>query len=159
MWMTAALTSAWWYTRNHGPWIDRRKGLTRSLVEGAGLALLGLILVAAAGAILPNPTTHSASLLSSMSLPKVIYLLGAIPMIEEILLRGMLFEALAPRGGLIAVAGSATVDALAHGIGHGDAAYALAILPGAVLLGALRSLTRGISVPISVHVLVNVLAT
>jgi len=158
-WMIVTIAAAWWYSRNGGAWFDGRKGITRSALQGTGLVLAGFILVVVAGLLVPNPTAHSGSLLPSLSVSQILYLLIVIPALEEILFRGLLFEVYAHRSVLYAAVVTAGVDSIAHGIGHHDAAFALAALPGALVLGVLRGFTNGISVPISVHILVDMLAT
>lgn len=159
LWVALTALLAWWFSVNGGAWFDKRKGLLRSLLEGGGLIVAGLCLIALAGLLLPNPTASTSSMLPHLSAAQVLYLLVAIPMSEEILLRGLLFDLSASRSVLVAVLSSSLVDALAHVVGHGDPTYALAILPGSLILGCLRALSKGVSMPIAVHILVDTLAT
>lgn len=158
-WAFVTTGTAWWYTVNGGTWRDPRRSIARTLTEGTLLIALALALGAVVSLLLQNPTAHTVSHLPSMSLAQVVYRLAAIPLLEEVLFRGSLYEALRGRSVLTAVLGSALAFSAAHGISHHDPLYALSILPAGLILGALRALSGGIWAPSVLHVAVNALAT
>jgi membrane protease YdiL (CAAX protease family) len=158
MWLFGVFGVGWWYTVSGGSWFSKHTGFARWLVVSAGLLALGLVIGAAAGLLFPNPEAHASRQLQAMRAVQVVYLLGAVPAMEEILFRGLLYEVFAGRGALIAVLATTFADAVAHGVAHHSATYAVAVIPVGLVLGSLRMLSRGISVPVLLHILGNALA-
>lgn len=155
LWLLLAAGVSWWYTVNGGRWIDLRWEM-RKVLRLSALVLLGIVGLLIADAIITNPAPASAPSVSSWSIQRMVYVLVAVPFIEEVLFRGLLFDAIGSATAAVVV--TAAADSLAHGIGRGDVMYALAVLPGSLVLGAIRAYTKGVAVPSVMHICINILA-
>ncbi len=163
LWFGVAAAAAWGYQAVGGTWLDPSRSFRLAVLRGAVslivafAALLLLALVLTRG----TETTPSdwKSGVGSMSVPVLLLTLGLKPPVEEILFRGFMYDILAPLGTTAAVIGTSTAFALAHWIGHGDSAYAVAVAPLGLALGALRAYARGIAVPAVFHVALNSILT
>ena len=155
LWLLLAGGLAWWYTVNNGRWLDSSWRL-RKVLGLLGLILAGFMGLLVADAIVSGPSTPSGTSITTWSAQRMVYVLLAVPVIEEILFRGLLFESV--DSVLLAVLATAAADGIAHGIGRSDYLYALALLPGSLFLGVVRVFAKGVTVPSAVHILINLLA-
>jgi membrane protease YdiL (CAAX protease family) len=99
--------------------------------------------------------TRSPSLTIATTILTALTLVVLAPLVEEMVFRGLLFGALAPRLGIYA---AALISALIFGLVHGDAV----LFPTLAALGFINALTYAntgnLIVPITLHALNNTLA-
>ncbi|MDB5039972.1 MAG: family intrarane metalloprotease [Candidatus Eremiobacteraeota bacterium] len=146
--------------------------LTAADVRVAALSIAALLIVRAATVVqlvLTNQTKHVQSGFEHFSVATHVPALTAIsvglavlgmvvlgPLVEEIVFRGLLFGALAPRLGVI---GAAALTAILFGAAHGD----LVLFPSLAALGFVAALSYAASgnltVPLLVHVFNNTFAS
>ena len=146
--------------------------LTAADVRVAALSIGALLVVRAATIVqlvLTNQTRHVQSGFEHFSVATQVPALTAIsvglavlgmvvlgPLVEEIVFRGLLFGALAPRLGVL---GAAALTAILFGAAHGD----LVLFPSLAALGFVAALsyaaTGNLTVPLLVHVFNNAFAS
>ncbi len=146
--------------------------LTAADVRVLAFSIGALLVVRVATAfelVLTNQTKHVQSGFEHFSVATHVPALTAIsvglallgmvvlgPLVEEIVFRGLLFGALAPRLGVL---GAAALGAILFGAAHGD----LVLFPSLAALGFVAALsyaaTGNLTVPVALHVFNNVFAS
>jgi membrane protease YdiL (CAAX protease family) len=126
------------------------RGLGRVTWRGVGLGLAGGVALVAVSLVgLPGFGTGARTAASTLWwwVPLIMVVVAA----EEVVLRGVLFTAIATRhGDLVAIAATALVFALMHLPMYGGAALPVDLCVG-VVLGSLRVASGGITAPLAAH--------
>jgi len=157
-WLLTAGVMAWWYSVLGGQWLRPVAVPARKASVVVGMMCLALIGILALSHAVPSPSPAPRGLLQQLPWFQVVYGLIAIPFVEEILFRGLLYGAFAERSKLLAAGLTVAADMCGHWIGRGELSYALAVLPTSLVLTGLRVYTRGIAWPAALHVIIDIVS-